>query len=484
MELVRDSESVTLDSWYGEIITYFDGFVDEADHWAAKTEGYHGLIRSIYRALLPGSARVLEIGCGRGDLLASLEPARGVGVDVSPRMIEAARKRHPELEFVQAAGESISLGETFDYIVLSDLVPYVDDLQALMAAIAAHCHQRTRVIANTYSNVWRAPLWVLQALRMRPARPVRNWVAPRDLINLFELGGFDVLEQRNEILLPARLGVLSLAVNGVLARLPLFRSLTLTCWLIARPLPRGGPDYGVTVVVPCRNEAGMIDAIVKRVPEMGRGTEILFVENGSTDDTGARIEEAIERHPDRDIRLLVMPEGGKARAVHAGFAAARHELLMILDADLSVAPEDLPKFYDALVSGRGELINGSRLVYGMEPGAMRFLNMIGNKFFAWLMSFVLGQYVKDTLCGTKALHRDDYARIMSRREEIEGEDPYGDFDFLLGASLLGLKILNVPVRYAARTYGETKMERFPVGGKLVRLAVGGFRRIWMRPVER
>jgi glycosyltransferase involved in cell wall biosynthesis len=240
----------------------------------------------------------------------------------------------------------------------------------------------------------------------------------------------------------------------------------------------------VTVVSPARNEAGHIEALIERLPEMGAGTELIFVEGGSRDDTRAEIERQIERHPDRDIRLIPQTGRGKGDAVRTGFAAAKHEVLMILDSDLSVAPEDLPKFYDALISGRGEMINGSRLVYGMEPGAMRFLNMIANRLFAWLMSTVLGQYVRDTLCGTKAMHRDDYKRIMAKRHEIAAEDPYGDFDFLLGASVIGLKILNVPVRYGARTYGETNINRFSGGGMLARLAAAGFHRIWVRPFER
>ena len=468
---------------YRDLAKFFDDFVDEADHWESRTAPYHALLSSIYTSLIPPDARVLEIGCGRGDLLAALAPSRGVGVDVSARMVDAASDRHPELEFVCAAGESLALGETFDYIVLSDLVPYAHDLQALMGAVSTHSDQRTRVIANTYSNLWRAPLWALRVAGLRPTKPVRNWVAPRDLENVFELGGFEVLARRTEILLPMRPGSVSGAVNGVLARLPLLRMLALANFFIARPLPRSRPDHGVSVIVPTRNEAGNIDAIVERVPEMGTGTEIVFVEGGSSDDTRERIEAAISASP-RDARLLVQTETGKANAVYEGFAAAKHEALMILDADLTVAPEDLPKFYDALVSGRGEMVVGSRLVYGMEAGAMRFLNMVGNKFFAWLLSFVLGQYVKDTLCGTKAMFRDDYLRIARTRSEFEPEDRWGDFDFLLGASLLGMKVLNVPVRYGARTYGDTNMPRFSTGGQLARLALAGFRRIWIRPVDR
>ncbi len=283
--------------------------------------------------------------------------------------------------------------------------------------------------------------------------------------------------------MPVRLPLLSRLANGLLVRLPVVRQLALTSWTVGRPAPRSPEDLGVTVVVPCRNEAGMIAEIAERIPEMGRATEIIFVEGGSTDDTRERIREEIARRPERDMRLLVQTGKGKANAVREAFAAARHEILMILDADLTVAPEDLPRFYDAVASGRGEMVNGTRLVYGMEPGAMRFLNMLGNKFFASLMSVVLGQYVKDTLCGTKALHRDDYQRLERRRHEFGEDDPYGDFDLLLGASLLGLKIVNVPVRYGARRYGETNIHRFSEGARLFRLAIAGYRRLWLRPID-
>lgn len=469
---------------YEEIVRFFDRFADEEDRWLVRSGGYHELVARIYRALIPPGQRVLEIGAGRGDLLADLQPSRGVGIDVSPRMVAVARERHPGLDFVLAAGEDFSLDETFDYIVLSDLVAYVHDLQALLGNVAAHSHPGTRVLLNTYSNAWRPALGLLSRARIRPDRPVRNWVAPRDLGNLLELAGFEVVAERKEILLPFAGEPVSALANGALARLPLLRELTLTYWAIARPQAVAPAPYGVSVIVPCRNEAGSISAIVERVPELGTGTEIVFVEGGSEDDTRARIEEAIAARPDRRVRLLVQTGRGKANAVREGFEAAREEILMVLDGDLTVAPEELGKFYEALASGRGELVVGTRLVYGMEPDAMRFLNLLGNKGFAWLLSFVLGQYVKDTLCGTKALLGTNYRRIRALRPEFGEDDPYGDFELLLGASLLGLKIVNIPVRYSARVYGASNIHRFSDGRRLLRLAGGGYRRIWMRPVQR
>ena len=473
----------SIQSAYAEIAAFYDELAPREDEWLAKVGAYRELVRGIYTSLIPPGHSVLEIGCGRGDLLAAVRPSRGVGIDVSRGMVDEARRRHPELEFEHAAGESFRADATFDYVVLSDVAPFVHDLQALFETVAAHAHGDTRVVLNTFSNAWRPNLFVVNRLGLRPAHPMRNWVAPKDLENLLSLAGLEVIMRRREILLPARAGALGTLANGVLARLPGLRSLAASYWVVARPRPRPRPEASVSVIVPCRNEAGSIDAIVDRIPAMGSETEIVFAEGGSTDDTRARIEAAIERRSDRPIRLVVQSGKGKANAVHEAFAAAKNDILMILDGDMTVAPEDLQKFYDGLVGARGDMLNGARLVYGMDPGAMRFLNLLGNKFFAWLMTFVLGQYVKDTLCGTKALLREDYERMFARRHEFIGElDPFGDFELLLGASLLGLTIINIPVRYRARIYGTSQIDRFPDGRLLFKLAAFGFRRIWVEPV--
>ena len=152
-----------------------------------------------------------------------------------------------------------------------------------------------------------------------------------------------------------------------------------------------------------------------------------------------------------------------------GFAAASGEVLMILDADLTVAAEDLPRFYDVIAEGRGELVNGCRLVYPMDGKAMRFLNRLGNKFFSLAFSAILEQRIKDTLCGTKVLRREHYDRIAGGRGFFGGLDPFGDFDLLFGAAKQNLKIVEMPVRYRARTYGETKIDRFREGWLLLRM---------------
>ncbi len=472
------------ESHLGDLAAFFDEFSPVAERWARRNRAYHGLIASIMRFLVPRGSSVLEVGSGQGDLLAALEPSRGVGIDISPRMTDAARARHPDLEFHCAAGETFCRDEKFDYIVLSDLVPFAHDLLAIFQQAAQMSHARTRVVIHSYSQVWRPAIRLAELVRLKPRKPIRNWVTAEDLRNLLDLAGFDVVSTSRRILFPKRIPLLSTFLNGVVANVWPFTLLTLTYWLVARPRPVPAADPStVSVIVPCRNEAGTISEIVGRVPELGAGTELVFVEGHSTDDTLDEIERQIRAHPERRIKLFVQSGTGKADAVRLGLSHATGNVLIILDADLTVAPEDLPKFHEALAGGRAELVNGSRLVYDLEPGAMRFLNVAGNKAFSLLFGFLIGQYVKDTLCGTKALLRSDYEAIARGRVEFGDLDPIGDFDLLLGAAKLGLKITDLPVRYGARRYGETNISRFQHGWLLLRMAVIAFRKFKVDPVR-
>jgi SAM-dependent methyltransferase len=470
---------------YGEIRGYFDRFATADERWRRRNAGYHGQIASLTRFLVPRGERVLEIGSGGGWLLDALEPAEGVGVDVSVGMVEAARKRFPHLRFVEGAGEDLDLGERFDYIVMSDLMPFVHDLLGLFERVAAHAHPRTRVIVSSYSTVWKPAIRVAERLGLKPRKPMRNWVAPEDVRNLLELSGFEVLTLSRRILFPKRVPGLDLLLNGFLANVWPLNQLCLTYWMVARPQPTPrGEAPSVSIVCPCRNEQGNVVPLIDRLPVMGSGTELIFVEGGSRDDTRGEIERNLRRRPDVDISLLGQPGTGKGDAVRTGFAAARNEVLMILDGDLSVRPEDLAKFYKAVVEGRAELVNGSRLVYDIEPGAMRFLNMLGNKVFSILFRALTGQQVKDTLCGTKVLHRDDYAEIARSRDYFGDFDPFGDFDLLFGATRLNLKIVDLPVRYQSRTYGTTNISRWRHGWLLLRMTVFAFWKFRVAPYRR
>jgi SAM-dependent methyltransferase len=469
---------------YAELESFFDRFTYEEPRWKRRNHTYHRLVQQLMRFHVPSGARVLEIGSGSGDLLAALEPSYGVGVDISRRMVERARAEHPELRFERTAGEDVELGETFDYVVLSDLMPYVHDLLALFHRVADHSHERTRVVIHSYSRAWRPVVKLAEALRLKPRKPLRNWVAPHDVVNLLELAGFEPVLRQSRILCPKYVPLLSTFLNGFVANLWPFNLLSLTYWIVARPLPRELDETSVTIVCPCRNEQGHIAQLIERIPDFGAPTELIFVEGNSVDDTRGEILRQIDTHPERDIQFVPQSGKGKGDAVRAGFAAAKNDVLMILDGDLSVQPEDLPKFHRGLVEGRAELVNGSRLVYDMEPGSMRFLNMVGNRTFARLLKAIIGQQVKDTLCGTKVLLRRDYERIAAARPYFGEFDPFGDFDLLFGAARLGLKIVDLPVRYQPRTYGETNISRWRHGVLLLRMTTFAFWKFRVAPLTR
>lgn len=438
---------------------------------------YQRLLRKHYRFLVPPGLRVLELGCSLGDLLAAVEPARGLGVDFSPRAIVLARGRHPHLEFRVADAAEFTTEETFDYILLADLVNDLPDVQLVLERLRAMAHARTRLVVNFFNNLWRPGLELATRLGLKSPTPPPNWLSADDMKNLLHLAGWEVIKTDPRILWPLGTPLLAPLLNRWLA--PLLPPLCLTVFLVARrrPTPAPATQYRCSVVIPARNEAGNIEAAVRRTPELGAGTEIIFVEGHSADHTWAEIRRVVREFPHRNLKAIQQPGRGKGDAVRAGFAAATGDVLMILDADLTVPPEDLPKFYEVMRTGTAEFVNGVRLVYPMEKQAMRFLNMVANKCFGLAFSWLLGQKIKDTLCGTKVLFRADYEAIARNRAYFGDFDPFGDFDLLFGAAKLNLRMVDLPVRYRARTYGETNIRRWRHGWLLLRMVVFAARRL-------
>ena len=444
---------------------------------ARSGKAYHRLIRHHLRHLIRPGARILEVGCGIGDTLAALEPAVGVGIDFSEAAVAQARARHPGLTFHVAEALELPVGETFDVILLSDLVNDLPDVQAVLAGLHRCARPDTRLVLNFFNNFWRPMLAVAEACGVKSRLPAQNWLSTGDMRNLLELSGWSLVKEEARILYPLPTLFLGRVLNRWIA--PLLRPLCLTFFQVARPQPAtaGQPHYTCSVVVPARNEAGNIEAVVRRTPEMGAGTEIVFIEGGSKDGTWAEIQRVRAAYPQRNIRVLQQSGKGKGNAVREAFAVATGDVLFILDADLTVPPEQLPKFYEAIRSGKAEFVNGVRLVYPMDDQAMRFANMLANLFFGLAFSFLLGQRLKDTLCGTKVLFRRDYAILAAHRGYFGDFDPFGDFDLLFGAAKQNLRIVDLPIRYAARTYGETNIQRWRHGVLLLRMVLFAARRL-------
>ncbi len=454
----------------------------ERNSWIRRNAYYYEQDYRYMRFLVSEGLRVLDLGCGTGRLLAELKPSYGVGADMSRQMIEVARRDYAQLEFRVGDVEDPEFIDTlegpFDVIILSDTLGALDDCQATLERLRCLCTPDTRIIAAYYSGLWHPILGMARILGLQMPAVEQNWLSTEDIENVLRLADFEVVKREWCQLLPRHAFGLGPLLNRYVAILPVIRRACLRNYVIARPRPeRTREKLSATVVVPCRNERDNIEAVVRRLPAFCDDIELIFVEGHSRDGSLQEIHRVIDAYPDRDIKVFAQDGIGKGDAVRKGFANARGEVLMILDADLTMPPEALTKFYDALASGKGEFINGSRLVYPMQDEAMRFLNLLANQGFSWLFSWLLNQRFTDTLCGTKVLRRKHYERIVANRAYFGEFDPFGDFDLIFGAAKLNLAVVEIPIRYAAREYGETQISRFRHGWLLLRMAFFALRRL-------
>jgi SAM-dependent methyltransferase len=465
-----------------EIRRWSDATASQRAKWQHRAAFFHSEDLRYLKFLIPEGMRVLELGCSTGELLAALKPSFGVGVDLSASAIEEARTAYPAYTFyagdIEAPGFIESLPGPFDYIVVVDTLGSLDDCQLMFENLHKLCKRETRLIVGYFSHLWYPVLKLAETLRLKMPQPPQNVLAPADVRSLASLADFEALKGERRLLSPLRLFGLGRLINRFIAPFPLFNSLCLRHYTVCRSLRRlGEPPGTVTIVIPARNERGNIEATIQRIPRFAKTVEIIFVEGHSSDGTWEEIERVVRTNPQLDIKALRQPDTGKADAVYAGFDAAAGDVLMILDADLTMPPEQLPKFWEAIHSQKGEFINGSRLIYPMEHESMRFLNLIANKIFSFLFTWLLGQRFTDTLCGTKVLRRSDHVRLKAARTYFGNFDPFGDFDLIFGASKLGLKIIEVPIRYDGRTYGETQISRFRHGWLLFQMMWFAFLRL-------
>lgn len=465
-----------------EVLAHAEREAPRRRKWYARAAFFHEEDNRYLRYLIPPGHSVLELGCGTGETLAALEPSRGVGIDFSPGMIAAARAAHPHLEFsvgdIEDPAVLAEVDGPFDFIVIVDTLGSLEDCQALLARLHRLCTRHTRLVVAYYSHLWQPALHLAESCGLRMPQPPQNVMSPPDICALARLADFDPVWSERRLLSPLRMLGIGRALNRVLSPLPVIRHLNLRHYEVCRSLgceqevPRSA-----TVVVPARNERGNIEPAARRLPRFCEDLELIFIEGGSSDGTFEEMQRVQAACPDLDIRLMRQTGKGKGDAVFTAFDAARGDVLMILDADLTMPPEQLPKFWEALRSGKGEFVNGSRLIYPREEGSMRFLNLLANKFFSWAFSWLLNQRITDTLCGTKVIRRSDYERLKANRAYFGDFDPFGDFDLIFGATRLGLKLVDVPIRYESRRYGETQISRFAHGWLLLKMLWFAFFRI-------
>jgi len=465
-------------------------YADKKTYWRRRNRYYHNSITEFIKFVVPAGTSVLEIGCGTGETLSVLNSEKISGIEINKYLTEEGAKKLPGIEFITADIESedplkelVSRNAKFDFIIVSDLVGTLQDIQKTFEKLTSVSHPGTKIIVTYYNYFWNPVLKLGELLGLKLKEGETNWLYIEEIKNLLYISDYNVIKSGSLMLIPKKIPLISGLFNRYLAKLPVLKRLCLAGWVIGnyRKETVSEKEYSVSVLVPCRNEEGNVDRILKRIPELGKHTEIIYVEGNSSDNTYAKIEELIKLNPGKDIKLFKQPGKGKGDAVRTGFEKATGDIFVILDADMTVAPEDLTKFYNALANGKGEFINGTRNVYQMHEKAMRRLNKFGNIFFSKVFTWLLGQRITDTLCGTKALFRKDYERITANRKYFGDFDPFGDFDLLFGASKLNLKIIEIPIRYGERTYGDTNISRFRDGFMLLRMCFFAMRKIKFVP---
>jgi len=461
-------------------ITHWNKVAKKLKTWRGLGKYYNSRISEIYRFNIPSRRSILDIGTGTGKLLSSLKPENGLGIDLSDGMIKLAKELHPNLNFIQMDVVKLKLKGKFDFVVMSDAINDLWDVQSALENISKVINHDGRLIINFYNRLWELPLKIAEKINLAKPNLIQNWLTVEDAKNLLDLAGFEVIKSWEEILIPFSIPIITPIFNKFCVRFWPFKHFAMTHFLVARLKPKIKnklKNPSISIIVPTRNEAGNIESIIRRIPEKFKDYELIFVEGHSTDNTLEEIKKQMKLHPEIRSSYFRQQGEGKGDAVRLGFSKANGDILMILDADLTMPPENLPKFYTALVNGIGDFINGVRLVYPMEKDAMRLFNLIGNKFFSMVFTFLLGQPIKDTLCGTKILWKSDYEKIAVNRDYFGDFDPFGDYDLLFGASKLNLKIVDMPIRYSERVYGETNIQRWKHGVLLLKMVIFAAKRL-------
>ncbi|MET3964915.1 glycosyltransferase [Bradyrhizobium barranii] len=466
-----------------ELLEHIETNLDEQQQWREFNSAYYDDDRKYMRFLIPPGKRVLELGCGRGELLAALQPAFGVGVDFSKSSIDKAKELYPGLHFVLGDVENpevlASVEGPFDYIIIADTIGMFENIDDTLKLVHQQCAPSTRIIISYYSHLWEPILKLAELLRLKSRQPQINYIATTDFLNLMDLADFEAIRQDRRQLLPRKLFGLGPLVNRFIAPLPGVRQLCLRTYIVGRPVRKfSDRKFSASIVIPCRNERGNIEDAVRRMPKFGASQEILFVEGNSSDGTFEECERVRDTYKGVwHIKVLKQDGKGKGDAVRKGFAAATGEVLMILDADLTMPPETLPKYHAAIETGKADFVNGTRLIYPMEDQAMRPLNLIANRMFALLFSYLVNTRLTDTLCGTKVLLKKDYEALAGERAYFGNFDPFGDFDLIFGAAKQNLKIIETPIHYKARTFGETQISRFRDGWLLLKMVWFAYRKL-------
>lgn len=440
------------------IKTFYNKIAVTRSKYYRRNKFYHRSILKFFSMSISKDATILELGCATGDLIGNLHPSSGVGIDISDSMIQIARDRYPSVEFICENAEDFQTDRVFDYIIVSGIVGNVKNIQILLEKALKWSTPDTRIFIDFYNPLWHPIIKLGEKTGLKMPEMTQNWLSVDDIENFLYISGYQVIKRKYLLFFPKYIPVVSYLLNKWIGNLPIIRRLSLDNIVIARPeKPLPDPENKkCSVVITCRDEEGNIEGLVTRMPQMGRRTEIIFVEGHSRDNTVEKIQEMIRKYPEKDIKMLTQKGIGQGDAFRYGFDEAQGDFVIWLEADLTTPPEEAIHFWNTYLENRGEYINGSRFIYKMERSSMPLINFLGNRFFGILFTLLLKQRFTDTLCGFKAISKENYLKIRHQIDYFGNFDPFGDFELIFGAIKNNLKVAEIPVHYQPRQYGESK----------------------------
>ncbi len=448
------------------VVRYFENVV-RSSRWKRKMAAYREHTIKFLSQVVPENKKVLLIGCLTSEILEALRPSYGVGLDVSEEAVRLARAncQNPNVRYHCALPEEYKTTEKFDYVILLNVVDHSDDVLALVDSVSKFVHEDSRVILSMLNPLWHPLVKFASRLKIRIPDHKRNLVGSRILGTALEIKSFKVMDKCRRVLVPKRIPLFSWLCNQFLSRLPGFNSLCFIQYVTAKPAELKKTNRSsCSVIIPCYNEEGNITECINRVPHMGSFTEILVVNDGSKDKTEEIVRNLTPTFPNLTL-ITYAKNQGKGNAVLKGLRAAKGDVVMILDADMTVPPEELTDFFEALESKTADFASGTRFLYPMEREAMRLANYFGNILFSKLVEVIVGSECSDTLCGTKAMRKIDFADF-----ELE-DSAWGDFDLIFHAARRKLKCVEIPVHYKSRVAGESKMKAFSSGISFLKLCL-------------
>lgn len=361
----------------------------------------------------------------------------------------------------------------FELIILSDVIEVYDDLHVLFESINELLTENGVLLITSINTKWKIPLKLLEILNLKEKTKQFSHIHNKKFENIAAGVGFELISSKTRQFLPFKLFKIGNIFNKILEIIFFNFRLGIKSYILFRKNNKFFNQMTKSIIIPAKNEEGNLKKLVDRIPKT-LNTELIFSIGESKDKTLEIALEIQQNNKDFNIKVFEQSKNGKANAVWEAVEKSNGEIIAILDSDISVDPEELVNFYEIIENNYADFVNGTRLIYEMEKGSMRFINRFGNRMFQYLIGKIINEPITDSLCGTKVFKKSLLKNIFWWQKTYKLNDPFGDFDLLFSASYSGAKILEYPIHYRARTYGNTQISRFRDGYKLIIYLIKSF----------